>query len=87
MQNATALAARAALIVDGIDARQIDPDVPVTLDDKQDEYAKDLMQQCSDEARRLVDEHWPTIVKIAEALSTRPILDEHDLDELIGRAR
>jgi hypothetical protein len=54
------------------------------LNPGQQEYAIHLFRQCGDRARELVADHWPVIVKFAQALLSRPILGADDIDKLIG---
>ena len=83
-QVATSLGCRAALVASGVERDQIDLAMLNNLNPGQQEYAIHLFRQCGDRARELVADHWPVIVKFAQALLSRPILGADDIDKLIG---
>jgi hypothetical protein len=49
-------------------------------------YSNDLFRQGLVAALHLVDEHWAAIDRVAQALMTRDLLDQTDLDRLIAEA-
>jgi hypothetical protein len=50
-------------------------DILQTLNADQAAYAKDLFQQCNDNAHDLVAKHWTAIDAVAKALLSRPVLN------------
>jgi hypothetical protein len=77
----------AALTAYGIDPRSLpqNPDGSFTIDlnAAQQACANDLLEQCRDAATNLVKEHWSAIERVAQALMTRDVLYQDELDQLI----
>lgn len=82
--NARNFAGTAALIASGIEVNAMEKTIPVEMTAEQIAYADLMLQQCHQAAHNLVVDHWPAIVKVAEALLSRPILNADDLDQLLG---
>jgi hypothetical protein len=85
IEDAHTFAIRAALVASGVDLPQ-KPDGSVTIDLSADQqaYANDLIEQCRDTATDLVKEHWPAIVRVAQRLMVCDLIDQNELDRLIG---
>jgi hypothetical protein len=90
-ETAQTMAACAALVATGVDYLSLarNPDGSVNLDLSADQiaYTNDLMRQCRDAAIELVDEYWPAIERVAQALMTCDLLDQADLDRLIASSK
>jgi hypothetical protein len=79
-ENARTAARQAALIATGVDPGSVGSIQPTT---EQIAYCNDLLLDCLDTARNLVNEHWLAIGRVAQTLMTCDLLDQIDLDHLI----
>jgi hypothetical protein len=81
---AQSLAWRAALLTSGTDLLSQGDEITVSLSPDQGRYAYDFQCQCRDTAADLVWDRWPAITGVAEALMTRDLIDQVELDRLIA---
>ena len=80
----------AAFIASGasrVDIAEFGPDGLIKLTEVQQTFADQLLKQCKDRAHQIVEERWADIVKVAEALLDRAVLNADDLDALLGNRR
>jgi hypothetical protein len=70
-----------------VDIAEFGPDGLIKLTEVQQTFADQLLKQCEDRAHQIVEERWADIVKVAEALLDRAVLNADDLDALLGNRR
>jgi hypothetical protein len=56
----------------------------IALDPHQSAKAQCLFERVREQTGALIQEHWPAIERVAQALLHRPLLDEAELDALIA---
>jgi hypothetical protein len=80
--NAESAVVRIVLLKAGIDLG--DDPTAITLTEQQLDSCNDLMDQLWEASAALVEDNWPAIERVAEALLLRPILNQDDIDALIA---
>jgi cell division protease FtsH len=50
-----------------------------------DREVRNIVDNCYQQAQKLLKEHWPELKKIVEALLEKEVLDAKDIEELVGR--
>jgi hypothetical protein len=85
--NASNFAAIAGMIkaglIEGMEVKENENSVRAVPTDAKQE-AKQFYQDAATKALDVVDENWPTITRVAEALLIRKVLNQDDVDELIA---
>ncbi len=81
-RNASSLAAEAVMLSRGMPVPE--KGAKFSLPKDLGPEVNQLFEQFRDKSKVLVDEHWPAIVRVAEALLDHHILNETDIDDLIA---
>ena len=87
LQLARAWASWAAFLMSGMSGANVAPlnaDGSIELTEEEKTFADCLLNECEERAHRIVTEHWANIVKIAEALLVRSVLNADDIMSLIS---
>jgi ATP-dependent Zn protease len=87
LKLAQAWSTLAAFLASGMSIAELDPDDKIELTDESQAFADQLFDQCAQRARQIVEERWDDIVRVAEALLDRTVLNADDLDALLGNRR
>jgi hypothetical protein len=83
-ENARTAAHQAALAATGVDPGSVRSIKPTA---EQIAYSNDLLLDCLNTARNLVNKHWLAIERVAQTLMISDLLDQIDLDHLIAGRR
>lgn len=82
LDDAKLRAIKAVLIKNGVTLPEVETKVHLNSDDA--EEAKLLYNRLAAKTETLIQEKWLAITRVAEALLTRPVLNQDELDELIA---
>ena len=87
LQLARAWSTWAAFLASGMsgaNVAELKADGLIELTEEEKTFADCLLNECEERAHRIVTEHWANIVKIAEALLVRSVLNADDIMSLIS---
>jgi hypothetical protein len=87
LQLARAWGSWAAFLASGMsgaNVAELKADGLIELTEEEKTFADCLLNACEERAHRIVAEHWANIIKIAEALLVRPVLNSDDIDAILN---
>ena len=87
LKLARAWSTLAAFLASGQSIAELGSDGKIELTEEEQAFADRLLEQCEERARQIVEEHWADIVKVAEALLDRHVLDADDLNAILKMRR